>query len=555
MSENRAESFLRLIRRAQRGRLKIYLGYSAGVGKTYEMLQEGHRLRNEGVDVVVGLVETHGREETEALLPGLEVIPRRRTTYRGIEIGEMDLDAVLQRRPTVVLVDELAHTNIPGSKNAKRYQDIEEILAAGIHVITTLNVQHVESLYDTVERFSGVKVRERVPDKVVMDADQIVNVDLTTEDLRERLKAGKVYTSERIDTALDGFFKAVNLEQLRELTLREVASQIDSRRRDAAEGESTTSLDQVMVCLSSRGPNTEMLLRYASRLAGRLNRNWYAVYVQTSWEAPTQIDAQTQRILTNNLSLARQLGATVFTYRGDDVVKTILQFAKEYRVGHIVLGAPARPASFWSRLTGRRSIIERLVSGCNGATVVVLDTRARHEAAPTKQPVKAISAAPTEPLLKLIAGNRILCWNQELSKEDALRQLVASCFGQKEAALSNEAWNAVMEREKQGSTFLSEDIAIPHARVQGLSSPRMSIGIAQHGILDTATGHRAAVVILYVSPLHEPDRHLRIMARIGALARNELVHAKLKSARKPREVYRVLQEWEESSGPSGRPRS
>ncbi|MCC6699320.1 MAG: PTS sugar transporter subunit IIA [Candidatus Hydrogenedentes bacterium] len=550
MSENRAESFLRLIRRARRGRLKIYLGYSAGVGKTYEMLQEGHRLKNEGVDIVVGLVETHGRQETEALLAGLDIIPRRRLSYRGIEIEEMDLDAVLRRRPTVALVDELAHTNVPGSKNAKRYQDIEEILAAGIHVITTLNVQHVESLYDTVERFSGVKVRERVPDKVVLDADQIVNVDLTTEDLRERLKVGKVYTRERIDTALDGFFKEANLEQLRELTLREIASQIDSRRRDAAEGETTSSLDQVMVCLSSRGPNTEMLLRYASRLAGRLNRNWYAVYVQTSSEAPTQIDAETQRLLTNNLSLARQLGATVFTYRGDDVVKTILQFAKEYRVGHIVVGAPAQPASFWSRLSGRRSIIERLVSECDGATVVVLDTKSRREAPPQAEPAPApapaTSAPRAESLLSLIAENRILCWKEELSKEDALRQLVSACFGRREAALSREAWKAVMEREKQGSTFLSEDIAIPHARVQGLSSPRMSVGIAKHGILDSTTGHRAAMVILYVSPLHEPDRHLRIMARIGTLARNELVHTKLKNARKPREVYRIMQEWEES---------
>ena len=188
--ENRADSFLRLVRRSQRGKLKIYLGYCAGVGKTYQMLLEGQRFREDGIDVVVGLVETHGREETECLLQGLEAIPRRLIVYRGIEIHEMDLDAIIARKPAVVLVDELAHTNVPGSRNAKRYQDVEEILAAGIHVISTLNVQHLESLYDTVEQVTGVKVRERIPDRVVVEADQIVNVDITTEDLRRRLEEG-----------------------------------------------------------------------------------------------------------------------------------------------------------------------------------------------------------------------------------------------------------------------------------------------------------------------------------------------------------------------------
>ena len=187
MTESRADSFLRMIRKAQRGRLKIYLGYCAGVGKTYEMLLEAHRLREDGIDVVAGIVETHGRKETNALLEGLESIPRRLITYRGIAVEELDLDAVIARRPEVVLVDELAHTNVPGSPNEKRYQDVEEILSAGIHVISTLNVQHVESLYETVERATGVKVRERIPDRVVAEADQLVNVDVTTEDLRQRL--------------------------------------------------------------------------------------------------------------------------------------------------------------------------------------------------------------------------------------------------------------------------------------------------------------------------------------------------------------------------------
>ncbi|MBI5551095.1 MAG: histidine kinase [Desulfobacterales bacterium] len=374
--DQRADSFLRLIRRSRRGRLKIYLGYAAGVGKTYQMLLEAHRLRTDGIDVAVGLVETHGRAETEALLAGLAAIPRRKLTYRGIEIEELDLAAVLARRPAVVLVDELAHTNVPGSQHAKRHQDVEAILAAGIHVISTLNIQHLESLYETVERATGVRVRERIPDPAVLEADQLVNVDLTTEDLRRRVAEGKVYTSERIETALENFFKPANLEQLRELTLRELAAQIDARRRDPLDAELPASPDQVAVCLSSRGPNSEALLRYASRLAGRLNRNWYALYVQTAKEHPSAIDAATQRLLANTLSLAKQLGATVFTYKGDDVVKTILQFAREYRVGHIVIGTPGKQPPFWKRLRGTGTIVDRLVSEGIGITVVVLDTKA-----------------------------------------------------------------------------------------------------------------------------------------------------------------------------------
>ena len=196
-----------MIRRSQRGQLKIYLGYAAGVGKTYRMLQEAHQLKDEGIDVVVGLVETHGRVDIARLLDGLEIIPRRRQEYRGIIIEEMDVDAILARRPQIVLVDELAHTNVPGSRNEKRYQDVQDILAQGIHVISTLNIQHLESLYDVVERASGVRVHERLPDAVLAEADQIVNVDLTTEDLSERLKEGKIYPLERIETALANFFR------------------------------------------------------------------------------------------------------------------------------------------------------------------------------------------------------------------------------------------------------------------------------------------------------------------------------------------------------------
>ncbi|MCE5264120.1 MAG: PTS sugar transporter subunit IIA, partial [Deltaproteobacteria bacterium] len=309
MTDSRADAFLTMIRRSRRGRLKVYLGYAAGVGKTWQMLQEGHRLQEDGIDVVIGLLETHGRADTAKLALGLEVVPRRSQLYRGIALEEMDVDAVLRRKPQVALVDELAHTNVPESKNTKRYEDVQDLLAAGIHVITTMNVQHLESLYDTLERAAGVKVRERLPDNVLAEADQIVNVDLTPEDLQARLREGKVYPAERIGTALENFFQAPNLENLRELTLREMAAQIDLRRHETPEEAGGITPDQVMVCLSSRGPNSEKLLRYASRLAGKLNRNWYAVYVQTPAEEATVIDSRTQRLLSGTLTLAKELGA------------------------------------------------------------------------------------------------------------------------------------------------------------------------------------------------------------------------------------------------------
>src|SRR5205085_7525879 len=231
------EHFLTLIRQQQRGRLKVYLGFAAGVGKTYEMLQEGQRLKRQGVDVVIGFVETHGRAETTAQIGDLEQVPRRHLEYHGVVLEEMDLDAILARRPTIVLVDELAHTNAPGSRHEKRYQDVEDLLREGIHVIATLNIQHLESLYDVVQQATGVKVKERVPDYVLGLADQIVNVDLSAEDLRERLQAGKVYPAERIETALANFFTPENLSRLRELALGEIAHLLDRRRREQTGGE------------------------------------------------------------------------------------------------------------------------------------------------------------------------------------------------------------------------------------------------------------------------------------------------------------------------------
>jgi two-component system sensor histidine kinase KdpD len=363
------EQFLNLIRDQQRGRLKVYLGFAAGVGKTYEMLQEAQRLKRQGVDVVVGIVETHGRAETAALLEGLEQVPRRRIEYRGVVLDEMDLDALLVRRPTIALVDELAHTNAPGSRNAKRYQDVEELLWAGINVITTLNIQHLESLYDLVERATGVKVKERLPDYVLGMADQIVNVDLSAEDLRDRLMAGKVYPSERAKRALENFFTPENLTRLRELALGEIAHALDRRRREQVGGDQGGS-ERVMVCLGSRSPNPEALLRKGARLADRLGVPWYAVYIQTPREDVSRVEAAVQRQIGNTLELARKLGAVTFPFKGSDVPSTIAAFAQEYGITHIVMGRTQRP---WYRRWFGQSVLDRLLQKVRGVDVIVVD--------------------------------------------------------------------------------------------------------------------------------------------------------------------------------------
>jgi two-component system sensor histidine kinase KdpD len=362
------ERFLALIRQQERGRLKIYLGFAAGVGKTYEMLQEAHRLKRQGIDVVVGVVETHNRAETAAVLAGLEQLPRRRIEYRGVVLEEMDFDALLARKPSVALVDELAHTNAPGSRNAKRYQDVEELLRSGINVISTLNVQHLESLYDIVEKATGVKVKERIPDYVLGMADQLVNVDVSAEDLRERLQAGKVYPRERIDAALEHFFTQANLTRLREMTLQEIAHRLDVRRNDENGGEKRGGLERVMVCLSSRSPNADGLLRKGARLADRLNASWYAVYIQTPQEEVDRIDAATQRHITNTLTLTYHLGGTPMTFKGSDVVSTVAAFAAEYAITHIVIGRTRQP---WYRRWFGQSLLDRLLQAVPGVDVLV----------------------------------------------------------------------------------------------------------------------------------------------------------------------------------------
>jgi len=343
-----ADEFLQIIRRQQQGKLKIYLGASPGVGKTYQMLVEGNRLLSRGVDVVIGYVEPHERPDTTAQIKDLEVIPPRVSEYHGINLTEMDLDAVLARKPTVALVDELAHTNAPGSKNRKRYEDVQDLLAAGINVISTVNIQHLESLYNIVETNTGVRVKERIPDEVVYGADQVVNLDLSAEDLLDRLQAGKIYPVERVQRAMANFFTERNLVRLRELTLTEVARFLDSKQRGAAEQEiHQPALGLVAVAISSRGPDPGALLRKTARLATQLNAPWFAVYVRTPQEAPTKVDSAVQRRVTDTLEIAQKMGGTVIVLKNEDVAAALESFAREYGLTHLVLGRPGTGRKWW----------------------------------------------------------------------------------------------------------------------------------------------------------------------------------------------------------------
>jgi len=377
----RPEDFLELVQRAKRGRVKVYLGFAAGVGKTYQMLEEAHALKKRGVDVVVGFVETHARSETAELTSGLELVPRRKFEYRGITVEEMDLEGVLARRPQVAIVDEIAHTNVPGMKNRKRYQDALELAEAGINVICAFNIQHLESLNDVVQRATGVVVRETVPDSFLKAADQVVTLDLPVEDLIDRLRAGKIYAEEKVARALEEFFKTENLSSLRELALREVAESVDratAKASDETKGRKHTPPGRVMVCLSSRGPRAAALLRRGSRLAGRLNTDWYAVYVETPPEAPDRIDAEAQRHLLDNLERARELGAEVVKLSAVDPIPVLLDFARSHRVRHVIIGRSRDP--WWKKLLGRSFMLRFLeASGEFDVTLASVDEEEKVE--------------------------------------------------------------------------------------------------------------------------------------------------------------------------------
>src|ERR1700691_5662253 len=353
-------------------KLRIYIGAAPGVGKTYDMLNDAHRMvHQQNVDVVIGLVETHGRAETEARIRDLEIIPQRVIPYRGVNLKEMDVDAILARHPNTVVVDELAHTNVPGSKNRKRYEDVLELLDAGINVMTAVNIQHLETLNDAVNRSANTVIRETVPENFFKRADEVVNVDITVEELRSRLREGKIYAPEKVEQSLANFFRKGNLNMLRELSLRTTAEQVGKRASEYRRNqglEQAPMPDKVMVCLSTR-PGTERLIRVGARVAGRLATNWYAVYVNRPDDDKGHGDPEAFQRIEEYQRMARDLGAQVVVLTDKNVSDALIRFAQQESISHVIFGQPVR-----SRLDIplRGSVLNKSLSQIRDVTVQVV---------------------------------------------------------------------------------------------------------------------------------------------------------------------------------------
>jgi two-component system sensor histidine kinase KdpD len=338
--EQSVEHFLELIKRSRRGKFKIYIGMSAGVGKTYRMLQEAHALLRNGIDVKIGYIETHMRKETQDLIDGLPVIPRRELFYKGKQLQEMDLQAILSLRPEIVIVDELAHTNIEGSKNEKRWQDVVEILDAGINVISALNIQHIESLYEDVKSITGIEVAERVPDNILRQADEVVNIDLTADELVTRLREGKIYANDKIAFALANFFQSEKILQLRELALKEVATQVERKIQTEVPGLLQVRRERLMCSISTNNETAKLIIRKTARLATYYNAKWFVVYIQTPKESADRIGLADQRHLINNFKLATQMGAEVVRIKCNVVANGMLKAVEDKKITTLCMGKP-----------------------------------------------------------------------------------------------------------------------------------------------------------------------------------------------------------------------
>jgi two-component system sensor histidine kinase KdpD len=334
------KNFLDLVKKSRRGKLKIYIGMSAGVGKSYRMLQDAQALQRNGINIQIGYIETHNRAETHALLNGLPVIARRKTFYKGKELEEMDLQAIINRHPEVVIVDELAHTNIEGSKNTKRWQDVLDILEAGISIITAVNIQHLESLNEDVEQITGIAITERIPDKILDLADEVVNIDLTTDELVERLKEGKIYEKAKIERALQNFFQSDKILQLRELALKEVAHHVERKIDIEIPKQIKLRPEKFLACISSNAATAKIVIRKTARLASYYRSPWTVLYVQSNSEGMDRIRLDKQRHLINNFKLATELGAELIKLKSDAITQTIMKIAEEKEVTTICIGKP-----------------------------------------------------------------------------------------------------------------------------------------------------------------------------------------------------------------------
>jgi two-component system sensor histidine kinase KdpD len=512
MSVLSVEELITNLKYSKESPLRVYLGAAAGVGKTYRMLQDGNLLLSRGVDVVIGYIEPHRRPETSAQIGALKEIPRRKVEYKGVTMEEMDLEAVLARKPKVVLVDELAHTNAPGSKNAKRWQDVENLLAAGIAVFTTVNVQHIESVCDVVEKATGVLVQERVPDAFFRLAKEMIIVDVSVEELLSRLKDGKIYALDKVDRALERFFTRGNLSTLRELALRELADDVEQkgkedRERDTrAGGESTV---KIVVALSSN-PEAKKLLRVSARLAGRRNAKWFAVAVK----APDARagDPDHERNIQENARFARELGGQVVELRGRSVSDALIGFAAQEGATDIIIGTSAR--GWWDRLL-HGSIAEQIL---HKAPHLALHVQPIAHEVEENRPAKTPAPASLQ-LADYLAPERILVDVRAAAGVESAIALLIDRLVEVNPDLRSrrrEIMEAVLQRERLDSTFLDTGIAIPHAAgVEGIVDIQAALCLFPDGIVSARDGRRAQMVLLFLSPAVGRSLHMKFLQRIA----------------------------------------
>ncbi|MDP4267280.1 MAG: sensor protein KdpD [Bacteroidota bacterium] len=364
-----SQKFLDLIQRSRRGKFKLYIGMIAGVGKTYRMLKETRSLLQNGVDVKIGYIESHNRKDVERLMEDLPIIPRKKIFYKGKELEEMDMQAIINIHPDIVIIDELAHSNIPGSKNEKRWQDIIEILSAGINVISAVNIQHIESLYNEIHDITGIEVHERIPDHILTTADEIVNIDLSADDLIERLKEGKIYNLDKVEIALNNFFRPEKILQLRELALKEVAGQVERKITSEVFTSDKRKPEKFLACISTNNKTAKKLIRKTARLASYYTSSWIVLYVQIPSEEYDKINLEKQRLLLNNLKLATELGAEILKVKGNNIAENIVKIAMEKDITTVLMGLPSY--SFMKMIT-RGNILKKVLKRITGTKIDII---------------------------------------------------------------------------------------------------------------------------------------------------------------------------------------
>ena len=512
MSVLSVEELITNLKYSKESPLRVYLGAAAGVGKTYRMLQDGNLLLSRGVDVVIGYIEPHRRPETSAQIGVLKDIPRRKILYKGVAMEEMDLSAALARKPQVVLVDELAHTNAPGSRNVKRWQDVENLLAAGIAVFTTVNVQHIESVSDVVEKATGVIVQERVPDAFFRLAKEMVIVDVSVEELLSRLKDGKIYALDKVDRALERFFTRGNLSTLRELALRELADDVEQKGKEDRERDTRAGLEstaKIVVALSSN-PEAKKLLRVSARLAGRRNAKWFAVSIKAPDARSGGLDHE--RDLQENARFARELGAQVVEVRARSVAHALIEFASQEGATEIIIGTSAR--GWWDRLW-RGSIAEQILHEAPHLALHVLPIA--HEVEEQRQ-AKNGPAASLQ-LAEYLAPERILVDVRASAGVESAIALLVDRLVEVNPDLRprrREILESVLQRERLDSTFLDTGIAIPHAAtVEGIVEVQAALGLFPDGIASERAGRSARLILLFLSPAVGRSLHMKFLQRIA----------------------------------------